>query len=155
MTNLGLFIAKQNSTISDNGLDFDSRHKHLLVDLDIKPKHFDITNLTGTNISSTGPETTETLFTIAHGLTYTPKIETYIFVSGNFNLYTGSGSYYRTYYPYSGTSGVYFDRVVGEADSLNYYIRHRISTSGGAFTSNAASFPLQIKYYIFSNQGSY
>lgn len=155
MTDTGIFIAKDGTNVSSNDLQFDSRNKHLLVDLDASPKHFDVINLTGTNLSSTGPEVSETLFTIPHKLSYVPKIETYIFVNGRFNLYTGSGSYYRTLYPYSGGGAGYYDRVIGEVDNTNYYIRHKISTAGSPFTSNAASFPLQIKYYIFSNQGSY
>jgi hypothetical protein len=154
MSDVGLFIASANTTVSDNELDFDSRRKHLLVDLDASPRHFDIVNLTGTNISTPdGSYREEILLTIPHHLPYTPKVETYIFVSGNFNLYAGSGSYYRTYYPYSGSSPT-SDLVIGSADATNYYIKHTL-VSPGAYTSNAASFPLQIKYYIFSNRGSF
>lgn len=153
MTDLGLFIAKDGTAISDHKLQFDSRRKHLLVDLNIVPKHFDIVELTGTNLSTPdGSPVEETLLTIPHRLPYIPKVETYIFVSGDFNLYAGSGSYYRTFYPYTTTGGI-FDLVTGSADATNYYIKHTLAASG-AYTSDAADFPLQIKYYIFSNQGS-
>ncbi len=148
-----LLIAKDGFNIDDNEFQFDSRRKHLLVDLDAKPKHFDTVDITGTNISATGTTTYETLLTIAHGLNYKPKVETYIFDSGTWNLYSGSGSYYRGYYPYIPGSGV--DIIYGEADATNYYIKHSITSLGPPLTSTAASFPLKIKYYIFSDKGTY
>lgn len=156
MSELGLFVATPGTSLPENKLDFDSRRKHLLVDLNITPKHFDVIHLTGTNITSPGGsvETSEILFSIPHKLPYIPKIETYIFVSGDFNLYAGSGSYYRTFYPYSGSGGI-SDIVRGEVDATNYYIKHSITALGGAATSTAASSPLEIKYYIFSNKGTY
>ena len=156
MADLGLFISQQGKNISSSDLDFDSRRRHLLIDLDASPEHVGVISLTGTNITSTGAEVSETLFTIPHGLPYIPKVETYFFVSGSFNLYAGAGSYYRGFFPYSGSTGTYFDRIVGEVDDTNFYIRHKIvALLGPTFTSDAASYPLQVKYLIFSNHGDY
>lgn len=154
MSDIGLFIAKSGKTIQDGDLDFDSRRKHLLIDLKGNPVHFAAVDLTGTNLSvGIGASATETLLTIPHHLPYIPKIETYFFVSGNWNLYAGSGAYYRTFYPYT-TGGLVTDIVVGEVDATNYYIRHNVIAGPvDPYTSTAASFPLKVKYYIFSNKG--
>lgn len=159
MADFGIFIAKPGTIISDNSFDFDSRRKHLLVDLDANPKHFDVLSITGTAIHSTGSgnTATENLLQIAHGLPYIPKIETYIFDSGNFNLYAGSGSYYRGRYYYNSLYGpAVTDTIYGFVDATYYYIKHdfTVAAAGGG-NSTAPSYPLKIKYYIFSNKGSY
>ena len=154
MSNYGLVIAREGGTIQPGEEpDFDSRRKHLLVDLNASPKHFDIVALTGTALSiSAGGSASETLLTIPHKLPYIPKVETYIYIDdeSGFNFQTGSGSYFRTFYPYSGSLGSVSDLVQGSADATNYYIKHTLS-GATAYTSDANTKPVKVKYFIFSN----
>ncbi len=159
MSELGLYIAKAGESVHDNELDFDSRNKHLLVDLNAKPKHFDVLDITGTALASAGTGSgsiaRETLFQIAHGLPYVPKIEIYFFDSGNWNLYAGSGSYFRGTYYYEAHYGPgTFDIIYGQADATYFYIKHDYFSSAGPSNSVAPTYPLKVKYYIFSNKGT-
>jgi hypothetical protein len=160
MSEQGIFVQNDAEPISDdNNIDFDSRRAHLLIDLNYRPKRFDVIRLVGTALSRSTPgETSETLFSIEHGLPFIPKVETYIYVDSDagFDLYIGAGSYFREFYPYSGSGGGVNDIVRGVADATHYKIIHTLSSAFNSLvTSTAPSKPIKVKYEIFSNEAPY
>lgn len=153
----GIFIAETGKSVGKNTNKFESDKPHLQVNLVREPFHLDIQDFNGgTNFVSPGGgspfDQQETLFSIRHGLPYTPEVLFYLYVVSYDGLPTDpkAGAYSNTRLSYA--SGLSSDLVYAEVDSDEFKIIHRLKDDFGfGLTSDADSYALRLKYYILSN----
>lgn len=153
----GIFIAKPGKSVGPNNNQFDTNNPHLLINLLKNPKHMDIVQFRGgTNfVASNGAvsDQIETLFSIRHGLAYTPEVFFYLLAL----TYQGSathakaGSYADKNMIISGSLGTITDSIYAKVDGESFSIVHELDNFWPInFTSDAADYNLQLKYYILS-----
>lgn len=143
----GIVTTKENETADNGRFAFDSSIPRLQVAVDKDPKHLDRIRVLGNNQDANvgnGFYIEETLFSIDHGLKYTPKVLVYF--NNIFNNIYNVGRYYYAF-------GAADDYLTYRVNETSFKIIH-ITTGYGAFplTSAAQSAGLiQIKYMILSN----
>lgn len=141
------------------GISFNGSNRHMLLDLNADPKHFDLVKLASSAlISGAGVTTTENLLKINHNLGYRPYVEAYFYPAGNAvaqinpnYMIDNTGSYSKNIYFFD-TSGGNEDKLYIQVTDKSMYIGHSFYSSAGG-TSTASSQPIFAKYYIFSNIG--
>lgn len=152
----GIYIAKDGKSVGKNNNRFETDRPHLQVNLKREPFHLDIVEFDGgTNLVSPGGsafDQTETLFSIEHGLPYTPEILMYLYVTS----YGGdpndlkAGLYTNKLLVLA--SGLVGDLIYAEVDDTEMRIVHRLADEFGfGYTSDAADYEIRLKYYILSN----
>jgi hypothetical protein len=141
------------------GISFNGGNRHMMLDLNADPKHFDLVKLLGTAITvGAGVTTSEQLFKINHNLGYVPYVEIYFYPAGNavanlgpFSLIDNTGSYSKNLYYYQVGGGVE-DKLYMQVTDRSLFIHHSYYSAAGG-TSTANTQPVWAKYYIFSNIG--
>lgn len=146
-------MSKYGVITKDGGQEtFNSSKKHLLVNLNADPPHFDVIQLKGSAISIGGAgSTSEIIAKVKHNLPYTPMVAAYFWLTSEV---TGSGidtsgTYYRNFYAYSNLGGALQDYVYLLVDDKFVTFEHYLQAPY-AVTSDAPNQPLFCKYYIFS-----
>lgn len=154
----GILIAEDGMGVSQGEYKFDSRARHLPIDLEASPRHYDIVEMAGgtaLGIAANSTETKqETLLEIPHKLGYTPFCIAYFYIiSKNGNAVSApAGNYSGDFYPYSGSLGTLSDFITYKVNRESFRIIHYLNGSGlgPAYTSDANTYQLRIKYYIAS-----
>lgn len=154
-----IIIAEDGKDVEQGEFKFDTKKRHLPIDLEALPRHYDIAEMAGgTAITISAGDSSvhqETLLTVPHKLGYTPFVFMYVYVisyNGN-SVSSPAGDYIPDAYYYSGASGTIQDILTFKVDASNFKIIHYatvFSFFGGAHTSDANLYQLRIKYYISS-----
>jgi hypothetical protein len=151
----GLFIAQSGEDLSKTPLQFDSDNAKVLVNLRADPPHLDEKTLrTATNfVSVAAGSQQETLFSINHGLGYTPEVLVYFYVVsyGGSLTHDNAARYSNKNTLLSGTNGSVADSIYASVNSTSLDIVHELADFFGVgYTSDAASWVVKVKYYIIS-----
>lgn len=152
----GIFIAEPGKNV-DQALQYRSDEQHYQVNLLKNPPHLDIQEFRGGTgwASNTTESKEETLFSIEHGLPYTPEILIYLYVKS----YNGSttdpaaGTYSEKAIIMSGSAGAVADALYAKVDSKYFKIVHGFENFlAVSYTSDADKYLIRLKYYILSNK---
>lgn len=160
MSSTGLRVALDGGDIDKNAFKYDSTKDHLQVNLKADPKHIGLIDTPKiTNFANGSVNQIETLVTIPHKLTFTPRVSVFIFaydvptdaLSSPLNSYTGEIMIL------SGT-GLYYDAIYYKVDEKNFYLKHYFDDSSAWLaavgrTAESDQFKLRIKYMIHDNPG--
>lgn len=139
---------------------FNGGNRHMLLDLTADPAQFDIVKVQGTGLVAGAGETkTEQLLKIDHKLGFIPYAECYFYPAGNATntafgpnaFFDNTGIYSKNVY-YFAVTGSVADGLYMSVSNTSLTIRHDYYNAAGG-TSGAATLPVYVKYYIFSNVG--
>jgi len=153
----GLFVARQGKGIGRNGNQFDSDIPHMLISLIKDPAHMGVIEFSGGTafVGSSGAvsDQIETLFTVNHGLSYTPEVLFFLYAVS----YNGStsdshaGSYSDRALYYSGSAGTITDSLYAKVNQTSFRILHELDNFWPIdYTSDASAYRIRLKYYIIS-----
>lgn len=163
MSDFALLASTDGKTLNggnDNDIAYDSRHKHLQVDLNADPPHMNVyteNRLTAIAVNSTpGNYVEEVLVSIDHKLPFVPRCAVYFYVSnapvGNTNI----GQYVGSHFYLSGTSGSISDVIFYRVNETKFEIVHANQNilSGTGYTSDGPQWQFRVKYMIQNNADS-
>lgn len=150
MSGVGILIVPDGSDINDGVPIYDSRNRHMLVDLEANPKHLDVVDIVpGTALALAGGLNEyheEVLISIDHNLSFRPTVWVYFTDLGG----TGYG---QDFYFFSGSAGTFADALAHRESEDKVEIFHYVQdyANNTIWTSPAPNYKFRIKYFVFSN----
>lgn len=155
MAQPGLLIAQDGTSIQQGLFVYDSRNKHMQVNLLADPPHVQVYTVQPTAIatSSGTPNwfASETLATIKHNLPYRPRVFGFCYIYSYDGAFTDSsvGQYgEQVYFGF----GAIDDYMYVVADDTNVYIKHDVQDYFNlGYTSTATHQVVKVKILICSN----
>lgn len=153
---IGIRFAPDGGNLRDDGAEYDSTRKHILIDPKANPKHMDILTMSGGSaFAGDNVQREETLFSIEHELPFIPKCMVYFYVTDAPALHVASiGQYIGDDFPMSGT-GAFTDVIYYTVDQTHFKIKHQHQSQGGSGASQANQWQFRIKYMITNNSRYY
>lgn len=153
----GIVLANEGEDVRDNDPIYDSRYRKVMVDPKKKPAHLQIVELNGgTSFSYANNEygeKSEYIFTLPHGMPYTPQVYGYFYIRDAPARAGGNaiGKYsYNNLFLFTITAEGFFEQWHVKADNQNVYIQHIAFRNGGtgAVSTMGAQVTLRIKIII-------